>query len=269
MKLFETLKNFFYREPNNQEQLVDMLRDAEERNLIDNNELQMMESVLDVSDKQVRDIMVPRAQMTVVDANAYPADVFTTIIQSRHSRFPVIGDNRDQILGILLAKDLLPYTLENKAEHRRIRDLIRPAIFVPESKRLDVLLKEFRLKRNHMAIVLDEYGNVAGLVTIEDVLEQIVGSIEDEYDTDEKDPNIKKINTKEYIIKALTPIDDFNQTFETALSKEDCDTIGGLILQQFGYLPKADEKIVFSGFEVTVLKATRRGVQLLRFVKQF
>src|SRR3990167_210971 len=178
MRIIEKLKNFLNREPSNQEQLVDMLRDAEQRQLIDNNELKMMERVLAVSDKQVRDIMVPRPQMIVVDAHSTPKDVFSIEIESRHSRFPVIGESRDQILGILLAKDLLPHTMENNAEQKRIRDLIRPAIYIPESKRLDDLLKEFRLKRNHMAIVVDEYGGVAGLVTIEDVLEQIVGNRE-------------------------------------------------------------------------------------------
>lgn len=262
---FEKLSHLLLREPHSQKQLIEMLRDAQHRQVIDRDALQMIEGVLAVSDKKVRDVMVPRQQMIVVNADNLPIDVLAAIIDSQHSRFPVIGDEPDKVLGILLAKDLLPFTIEKKMDHRRVRDLIRPVIFIPESKRLDVLLKEFRMKHNHMAIVVDEYGSVAGLVTIEDVLEQIVGEIEDEYDVDDNETPIKKINDNTYVINALTPIHDFNTYFNTPLSCNDFDTIGGLVMQQFGRLPKRNEMIVFHGFEVLVLKATRRGIQSMQF----
>lgn len=262
---FERLSHFLSREPHSQTQLIEILRDAQQRELIDRDALQMIEGVLAVSEKKVRDIMVPRPQMVVIDGDAKPADVLPIIIQSQHSRFPVIEDNRDKVLGILLAKDLLQFMVDTESNYQTIRDLIRPALFIPESKPLDVLLKEFRLNRNHMAIVADEYGGIAGLVTIEDVLEQIVGDIEDEYDIDEKETTIKKNDDDTYLVSALTPIDDFNAYFNTNFSDADFDTIGGLILQQFSYLPKRNEKIVFGDFEVVVLKSTRRGIQALQF----
>lgn len=262
---FERLSHFLSREPHSQTQLIEILRDAQQRELIDRDALQMIEGVLAVSEKKVRDIMVPRPQMVVIDGDAKPIDVLPTIIQSQHSRFPVIEDNRDKVLGILLAKDLLQFMTDTESNYHTIHDLIRPALFIPESKPLDVLLKEFRLNRNHMAIVADEYGGIAGLVTIEDVLEQIVGDIEDEYDVDEKETSIKKNDDDTYLVNALTPIDDFNAYFSTNFSDADFDTIGGLILQQFGYLPKRNEKIVFGDFEVVVLKSTRRGIQVLQF----
>lgn len=263
----ERLSHFLSREPHSQAQLIDMLRDAQHRELMDRDALQMIEGVLAVSEKKVCDIMVPRPQMVVIDGDAKPVDILPTVIQSQHSRFPVIEDNRDKILGILLAKDLLQFMIDTESTHRSVRDLIRPAIFIPESKPLDVLLKEFRLNRNHMAIVVDEYGGIAGLVTIEDVLEQIVGDIEDEYDVDEKETTIKKNDDGTYLVNALTPINDFNTYFNTNLSDADFDTIGGLVLQQLGYLPKRHETISFEHFEVVVLKSTKRGIQALQFKK--
>ena len=262
---FERLSHLLSREAHSQAQLIEILRDAEQRRLIDRDALQMIEGVLAVSDKNVRDIMIPRTQMVVVEGDALPADVLPTIIQSQHSRFPVIAENHDKVLGILLAKDLLPFTIEPKPNQCHVRDLVRPVIFIPESKPLDVLLKEFRLNRNHMAIVVDEYGITSGLVTIEDVLEQIVGDIEDEYDVDEKESFIKEIENNIYVINALTPIDAFNRYFNTKFSDADFDTIGGLILQKFSYLPKRNETISFDDFEVLILKATRRGIQLMQF----
>lgn len=263
---FEKLSHLLSREPHSQSQLIDMLRDAQERELIDHNALQMIEGVLAVSDKKVRDVMVPRPQMIVVEGDALPTDIFSTIIQSKHSRFPVIGETRDKITGILLAKDLLPFAIESK-NNQCVRDLARPAVFIPENKPLDQLLKEFRSDRNHMAIVVDEYGSVAGLVTIEDVLEQIVGDIEDEYDVDDKEPSIKKLEKNTYFVNALTPIDDFNAYFKAKLSAADFETIGGLISQQFGHLPKRNEKIMVDHFEFLVIKATRRGIQALQVRK--
>ncbi len=263
---FERISHFLIREPHSQKQLIDMLHDAHERALIDSDALQMIEGVLAVADKKVSDIMVPRTQMVVVDGDARPIDILTIIIESQHSRFPVMGDTPDKILGILLAKDILPFTLNsNDDTNRFVRDLVRPAIFIHESKPLDVLLKEFRLNRNHMAIVVDEYGGIAGLVTIEDVLEQIVGDIEDEYDVEDKEAFIRPIEKNSYLVNALTPIDDFNAYFKTNFIDDHFDTIGGLIVHQFGHLPKRNEKITFEHFEVLVIKATRRGIQMLQF----
>ncbi len=262
---FEKLSHLLSREPHSQQQLIEILRDAQQRELIDRDALKMIEGVLAVSDKKVRDIMIPRSKMVVIEGDAHPNDVLPTIIHSKHSRFPVMGEDRDKILGILLAKDLLPFTIEPKNNDGYVRDLIRPATFIPESKPLDRLLKEFRANHNHMAIVIDEYGSVAGLVTIEDVLEQIVGEIEDEYDIDEKELMIKEIEKNVYLVNALTPIDIVNHHFHTDFSNTDFDTIGGLILQKFSYLPKRDEKIMLGDFEVQVIKATRRGIQILQF----
>ncbi|OGT44867.1 MAG: magnesium/cobalt efflux protein [Gammaproteobacteria bacterium RIFCSPHIGHO2_12_FULL_38_11] len=262
----DRLSHFLSREPHSQKQLIDMLRDAEHRQLIDHDALKMIEGVLSVSDKKVCDIMIPRPQMTVLAGDAHPVDVISTIIQSQHSRFPVTGERPDKILGILLAKDLLPFCINEKHE-TPIRDLIRPVVYIPESKPLDILLKEFRLNRNHMAIVVDEYGGVSGLVTIEDVLEEIVGDIEDEYDIDEKKLLIKEIEKNIFMVNALTPIDIFNHYFKTDFNNANFDTIGGLIVQAFGYLPNRNETITFGDFEVQVTKATRRGIQSLQFRK--
>ena len=187
-----------------------------------------------------------------------------TIVESQHSRFPVVGDNLDKIIGILLAKDLLSLAIE-KNQTNTVSDFMRPATFVPESKRLDVLLKEFRLNRNHMAIVVDEYGGVAGLVTIEDVLEEIVGEIEDEHDTEEKELHIRSIAKNTFLVNALTPVDVFNVFFKTSYGSSDFDTIGGLIVQKFGHLPKRNEIIEWNNFQVKVIKATKRSVELLQF----
>ena len=264
---FEKLSHFLSREPHTQQQLIEILREAEHRHLIDHDALKMIEGVIAVSDKKVYDIMVPRPQMVVIDGDAFPDEVMPTITQSRHSRFPVLGDHPDKILGILLAKDLLTFN-QNAQNKKRIRDLIRPAVFIPESKPLDMLLKEFRLSKNHMAIVVDEYGGVSGLVTIEDVLEEIVGDIEDEYDIDDKEFSIKEIDKNTFIVNALTPISEFNTYFKLNLSDDNFDTIGGLIIQEFGYLPKRDETISFANFDVQIIKATRRGIQSLQFKKK-
>ena len=212
--------------------------------------------------------MVPRPQMVVINGDSVPVDVLATIIESQHSRFPVIGDSNDKVLGILLAKDLLSFTTsESKLSKHYIRDLVRPATFIPESKPLDVLLKEFRLNRNHMAIVVDEYGSVAGLVTIEDVLEEIVGDIEDEYDIAEKEPFIKPLNKNNFLVNALTPINDVNAYFKVNFNTDDFDTIGGFMVRELGHLPKRNEKIKIDKLEVQVIKATRRSIQLLQFKK--
>jgi len=263
----ERLSHALLREPRDRAQLIELLHDAKERELLDQDALAMIEGVLRVSEMKVRDVMIPRAQMVVVDHDATPQSALPLIIDSAHSRFPVIGESRDEITGILLAKDLLQYTLKEEQSTKQIKDLVRPALFIPESKRLDILLKEFRLNRNHMAIVVDEYGGVSGLITIEDVLEQIVGSIEDETDITEQEPNIKKINENEYIINALTAVEDFNHYFGTRINNEDFDTVGGYVMQQFGHLPKRGESVKIGALEMTVILASNRRVQLMRLTK--
>jgi magnesium and cobalt transporter len=250
-------------EPKTREQLLEMLRDAEDRNLFDAEALSMIEGVLQVAEMRVRDIMVPRAQMVVIEEDQAPEVFVETVIKSAHSRFPVHGANRDEVSGILLAKDLLAYFANENSGNFDLRDAMRPAVFVPESKRLNVLLSEFRSSRNHMAIVVDEYGGVAGLVTIEDVLEQIVGEIDDEHDSEEE-RYIKQRASGEYLIKALTPIEDFNEYFEVSLSEEEFDTIGGLVVKSFGYLPARGERTVFGEFEFEVLRAGKRRVNLVQ-----
>ena len=249
-------------EPRDQAQLIQFLRDAEQRDLIDADALLMIEGVLQVTEMQVRDIMIPRSQMVVVERDASLRDLLPVITKSAHSRFPVIGESRDEVVGILLAKDLLPYFQDGTEASFNVRDLLRPAVFIPESKRLNVLLKEFRASRNHIAIVVDEYGGVAGLVTIEDVLEQIVGEIIDEHDIEE-DVFIKKHNDQHYTVKALTPIEDFNEYFGVAFSDEEFDTIGGLVMNGFGHLPKRGEVLVIEPFQFKVLHANSRRIHLL------
>ena len=246
-------------------QLLEVLQDAEKNNLINNDALSMIEGVLGVSDMQVRDIMIPRSQMTVVERDAPMKENLKVVVESAHSRFPAIGESRDEIIGILLAKDLLPYYVQDKEDRIKFRDLLRPAIFIPESKRLNVLLKEFRANRNHMAIVVDEYGGVAGLVTIEDVIEQIIGDIEDEHDFDE-DTYIFAHQDGDYTVKAITPIDDFNEYFKCEISKEEFDTIGGLVMNGFGHMPERGETIDIGPFCFKVLRASNRQIHLLNVV---
>ena len=258
------LRRLISRAPKDIQGLIEILRDLEGRNLLDPDVLLMIEGALHVSELRVSDIMIPKVQMTVIDNEASPEDIIQTVVESGHSRFPVIGDDANDVLGILLAKDLLSFYADQE-EKFDIKDVMRPAVFIPESKRLNVLLRDFRAKRNHMAIVVDEYG-VAGLVTIEDVLEEIVGEIEDETDIDEED-NIMTHGKNRYTVKAITPIEEFNETFNTDLSDEEYDTIGGLIIDAFGHLPKRGETIDFEGFNIKVLKSDQRRIQLLRFAK--
>jgi magnesium and cobalt transporter len=254
-KLIERLSHFLLREPEDREQLFELLKSSYEKNLMDADSLSMIEGVLQVSDIQVRDIMIPRSQMDMIDISHPPEKFIPFIIQTAHSRFPVIEDDKNDVIGILLAKDLLKYYAGDDFE---IRDMLRPAVFIPESKRLNVLLKEFRGSRNHIAIVVDEYGGVSGMVTIEDVLEQIVGEIEDEFDFDETEDNIIQDTDGRYRVKASTEIEDFNEYFKSNFSNEEFSTIGGLIIHAFGHLPKRDEKITFQGFRITILRADSR-----------
>ncbi len=248
--------------PENREQLVELLREAKKRALMDTEALSMIEGVLQVSELRVRDIMIPRAHMIVVEHDAPLDDILPVVIDSAHSRFPVIGDDRGEVEGILLAKDLLTYFSEQSTKKFDIRDVLRPAVFVPDSKRLNVLLNEFRASRNHMAIVVDEYGNADGLVTIEDVLEQIVGEIEDEHDFDEG-TSILKRDEGAFTAKAHTLIEDFNEYFECDFSDEEFDTIAGLVTHELGHLPKRGEKVRIGKFSFEVLRSDSRRVHLL------
>ncbi len=261
--LLERLGSILSSEPRDRGQLVENLRAAQARDLIDPEALGMLEGVLNVSDMQVRDIMVPRAQMEVVRRDATLEEIVPDVVASAHSRIPVILDSRDEVVGILLAKDLLRFFPNGSGEAFDMQEILRPAVFVPESKRLNVLLKEFRLSRNHMAIVVDEYGGVAGLVTIEDVLEQIVGEIEDEHDVEDYLTQIMQHPGDRYTIKALTPMEEFNAFFRTGYSEEDFDTIGGLLLSRFGHVPRRGEHVTFDGMEFRVLRADNRRLHLV------
>lgn len=265
--LFKKWLHKFRGQSQDRADLIDNLRDAAKYQVIDNDALRMLEGVLRVSQMKVRDIMVARAQMVVIEDNSKLDQILPIIIESAHSRFPVIGESRDEILGLLLAKDLLPFAMSQNSAALSIKNLIRPAVFIPESKRLNMLLKEFRLNRNHMAIVVDEYGGIAGLVTIEDVLEQIVGDIEDEFDIDDDEANIKQNGPTDFVVKALTSIEEFNQYFNIHISNEDFDTIGGYLMQQFGGLPKRGDSITLNGLKFTVLLASKRRLQLVSVLK--
>ncbi|VAW74209.1 Magnesium and cobalt efflux protein CorC [hydrothermal vent metagenome] len=250
-------------EPKDQEELVHVLREAQTRGLFDADAQGMIEGVLQVAEMQARDIMIPRSQMVVVSRDSNPEQIVPVAVESGHSRFPVIGESRDEVVGVLLAKDLLRYSSKNETEVFSIRNLLRPAVFVPESKRLNVLLKEFRASRNHLAIVVDEYGGVAGMVTIEDVLEQIVGEIEDEHDIDE-DTFIRKYSDVNYTVKALTPIEDFNEYFESSFSEDAFDTIGGLVTDKLGRLPKRGETLVLDHMSFQIINADNRRIHLMK-----
>lgn len=264
--LLERLSALIMREPEDREQLIELLHGAYEHDLLDADALAMIEGVMQVSEMQARDIMVPRSQMDVIDIKESPDQFIPMVIQTAHSRFPVIGENKDDVIGILLAKDLLRYYAGE--EEFNVRDMLRPAVFIPESKPLNVLLKEFRKNRNHIAIVVDEYGGVAGLVTIEDVLEQIVGDIEDEYDFEDVENNIVPEKGGQYRVKALTEIPDFNAAFGTNYSDEEYDTIGGLVLQRFGRVPKRGEQVSFDNLTFRVLRADSRRLHLLQVTRK-
>ncbi|MDZ4201040.1 MAG: transporter associated domain-containing protein [Gallionella sp.] len=258
--LLERLSALLLREPEDREQLVQLLHSAYEHNLLDADALSMMEGVLQVSERQVREIMIPRAQMDVIDIGEAPEQFVPFVIETAHSRFPVYEGDKDNIIGILLAKDLLRYYA---GEEFNVRDMLRPAVFVPESKRLNVLLRDFRSNRNHIALVVDEYGGVCGMVTIEDVLEQIVGDIEDEYDFDEDEDNIIPDSKGKWRVKADTEIADFNEVIGSEFSDEECDTVGGLVLKAAGQLPKRGDRFHIGALNFTVLRADSRRLHSL------
>lgn len=249
-------------EPKDKEALIELLRDARQRKLLDGDSLSMIEGVLEVSEMRVRDVMIPRSQMAVMDVDTPLPALLAEVIESGHSRFPVIDDDRDDIIGILIVKDLLRYFAEGSGE-LNLRDLLRPAKYIPESKRLNVLLKEFRATRLHMAIVVDEYGGVAGLITIEDVLEQIVGEIDDEHDEISDDDYIRELGNQHFYVRALTPVEDFNEHFGARLSDEKADTVGGLVMMELGHLPKRGESVEVDGYNFRVVRADNRRLHLL------
>ncbi len=258
--LLERLTSLLLREAENRDQLVELLHAAFERNILDADALSMIEGVLQVSETRVADVMIPRSQMDVIDVEESPEKFIPFVIETAHSRFPVYEENRDNVIGILLAKDLLRFYAEEQFD---VRDMLRPAVFVPESKRLNVLLKEFRANRNHIAIVVDEYGGVSGLVTIEDVIEQIVGEIDDEYDI-EDEKNIRREGDRQFLVRGRTRIGEFNEFFDSAFSDEAVDTVAGLITQHFGRLPRRGEIAVLEGYEFRVMRADRRRVESVR-----
>ena len=249
--------------PRDRQELIGLLEQARHDRILDSDEHRMVEGVLEVSTIQVRDIMIPRGKMVVLERNAGPQEMLQIIIESGHSRFPVIADDRDEVIGILLAKDLLRFFAEEEHERFRIKECLRSAVFIPESKRLNVLLKEFRHSHNHMAIVVDEYGGVSGLLTIEDVLEQIVGEIDDEHDPDEE---VMIVAEKEdtWRVDALARIEDLNEELGTAFSDENYDTVGGLVMHELGRLPRKGESLTLEGMRFTVLRADRRRVHAVR-----
>ncbi len=259
----ERLFSNFTSEPKSREELLEIIKEAADKKVVDEEALGIMEGALHVASQQVREIMVPRSQMVVIKEEESVQNILQKVIESAHSRFPVIGENSDDVKGILLAKDLLPLVLQG-LEDFSLDSILRTANIIPESKRLNVLLKEFREKRYHMAIVIDEYGGISGLVTIEDILEEIVGEIEDETDEDEGDDFIRQVSPNDFILKALTPIEDFNKYFESQLSHEDFDTVGGLVMKAFGHMPSRNECVEVKNFSFRVLYSDSRKIHLLR-----
>ena len=260
----ERISQAFSAEPRDREALLEMLRDARIRGVLGADVLAMLEGAMQVSDLRVRDIMVPRADMSYVQRDAAIADMLPAMIESGHSRFPVIGDDRDEVVGIVLAKDLLRLCLAEPPTDFGVRDILRPAVMVPESKRLNVLLADFRRSRIHMAIVVDEFSSVSGLVTIEDVLEQIAGEIDDEHDVDEDEGDIRRYGANRYGVKARTPVEEFNAYFDAALDTREFDTIGGIVSNAFGHVPQRGESITLEGMDIKVLRADSRRLHLLR-----
>ena len=264
-KIKEIYQNFSYK-PQNKQELAGSIRDSSERGVLEKGTLNMIEGALRVSTDQVRDVMIPRPQVVFVDKNEKPADFLPRVVKSSHSRFPVINSETEKIEGILLAKDLLPFLSSKDLDEFELSQLIRPAILIPESKKLNILLDELRAGRNHMAIVLDEYGDVTGIVTIEDVLEEIVGEIEDEHDKD-SGTLIKEIGEDEYLVSALTPIDVFNETFNSSLSDKDFDTLGGIVMHHFARFPKPNDAINIDGLRFVINSLERRRIKRIKVSK--
>ena len=260
----ERLSQALLGEPKDRHELIGLLRDAEQRRLLDADVLAMIEGAIQVAEMRVRDIMVPRVQAVMLERDAPLEDILETVIESAHSRFPVLGDSPDEVVGILLAKDILPYLRAPGDGRFPIREVLRPAVFIPESKRLNVLLREFRASRNHMAIVVDEYGGVSGLVTIEDVLEQIVGDIDDEHDVEDEETFVRRHSDTLFTVKALTPVEDFNEMVGANFDDDEFDTIGGHVLKAFAHMPERGEEVYVGNLRFEVLKADGRRLHLLK-----
>jgi len=260
----ERLSQAFLSEPQSRQELIEMLRQAQKRDLFDNNALTMMENVIQVAETQVRDIMVPRSQMIVIDENSDYENMLPVVTNSGHSRFPVIGDNRDEIVGILLAKDLLRYADNSERDNFELRDILRSPVFVPESKRIDDLLRDFRASRNHMALVVDEYSGIAGLITIEDVLEQIVGDIDDEHD-DADQLNIRRHGLTRYSVRAMTPLEEFNDVFASDFDDE-FDTIAGVLIQKFGHVPARGEILSVGRLQFKIMGSDSRRIHNIQVI---
>jgi magnesium and cobalt transporter len=257
------IQSFSNNEPRSREELLEIIKEAANNKLVDQEALNIIEGALDVADLQVREIMVPRSQMVVIKSEETAEEFLPKVIESGHSRFPVIGDSLDDIRGVLLAKDLLPLVL-NGTKDFSLTSILRPANIIPESKRLNILLKEFRENRYHMALVIDEFGSISGLLTIEDILEEIVGDIEDETDDDSDEDFIRQVSDRDYVLKALTAIEDFNEHFNTTFSDDEFDTLGGLLTQAFGHIPTRNETIELAGFTFRILYADSRQIHLIR-----
>jgi len=260
----EKISSLFSDDLNDRQDIKEILREAAQRHVLDGETLSILEGALQVSEMQVRDIMVPRAQMVSVNHDDTLQGLLPAVTESAHSRFPVLGEGQDEVLGILLAKDLIPLLLKEHSDDFKLSDVLRAATFVPESKRLNILLREFRATRNHMAIVIDEFGGISGLVTIEDVLEQIVGEIEDEHDLDDEDMLIKDLGDETHMVKALTPVEDFNKYFKTKLDTTTFDTIGGVVIHHFGRVPERDETIVIGSLTFKIVNGSGRRINLLQ-----
>ncbi|VAW58029.1 Magnesium and cobalt efflux protein CorC [hydrothermal vent metagenome] len=265
LSLTEKLSRIFLELPQNRKELVEILQASQKRELLDIDALSMIEGVLQVSEIRVRDIMIPRSHMVVLEEETLYEDMLPVVNNSGHSRFPVIGENRDEIVGVLLAKDLLRYVDVESRKEFDIKDVLRQAVFVPESKRLNVLLKEFRASRNHMAIVVDEYSGVAGLVTIEDVLEQIVGEIDDEHDVEDVG-NIRRMGVSRYSIKALTPIEEINEFFHSNFNEEESDTLAGMLMKYQGHMPQRGEMITVDQYQFKIMSADSRRIKHVQLV---
>ncbi len=264
---YSRLRRLLKGEAASRDDLQEMLGDSRWRDVLDKNELTMLQGVLQVSQMQVREVMVPRSHMVVLEHDAPMDELLQTIIDRGHSRFPVIGEDRDEVLGILLAKDVLRFFVESPGKEFDLEKALRPATFIPESKRLDALLQEFRISRNHIAIVVDEYGGTAGLLTIEDVLEQIVGDIDDEHDPEEAEP-IQERDGNRYQVLALTRIEDFNEYFGVQMDDQAFDTVGGLVMHEFGRLPRRGESIAIGGMHFKVIQADRRRIHSFEVVRE-
>jgi len=264
-KLRKIYQNFSYK-PRNKQEIAGTIRDSSDRGVLEKGTLSMMEGALEISTSQVRQIMIPRSQIIFVESNETPKEFLPRIIKSRHSRFPVINKESDEVEGILLAKDLLPILSSERKEELHLLELLRPSVLVPESKKLNTLLDEFRANKNHMAIVLDEYGSISGLVTIEDVLEEIVGEIEDEHDVLQSEP-IKKISENEYMVSALIPIDEFNEEFESNFSNKDFDTLGGIVMHHFARFPKTNDAISIDNLRFIIASTERRRLKTIKVIK--